>query len=333
MKTGNCRCGNRIFFNNHTCVACDAVLGRCDECDSLASFTPQSPTYRCDSCDEDVHPCQNREYEVCNSFIAGDGICTWCEFTTDIPDLSNPDNVARWARLETAKRRLLLQLKDLGFPPFIENLQETHPLSFQFLADTFDAEGKPQKTITGHADGVITINLAEADSVHRERTRVNLGEPQRTLIGHMRHEVGHYIDWAWAMKIDKNGYHELFGDPESVDYSEAMQHHYDNGAPENWADEHVSAYATMHPWEDFAETVNAYLDIMAIATTANNLGRTKFELSAAADGETLVKDVLDIVLEVNEYNFDLGLLPLFPEQLPPSVRTKLNYVHSLRRDR
>ncbi len=236
----------------------------------------------------------------------------------------------RWARLETAKRRLLLQLDELNLPPFINDLQASQPLTFQFLEDTVDAEGQPQKTITGHAEGVITINLAEADSVHRERTRVSLGEPQRTLIGHMRHEVGHYIDLSWAMKVDPDGYHELFGDPEGIDYSQAMQRHYDRGAPANWAAEHVSAYATMHPWEDFAETVNAYLDIMAIATTANDLAEKKFDLSPSAIFERLVKKVMEIVLQVNEYNFDLGLNPLLPEQLPPPVLRKLGYVHSLR---
>ncbi len=308
------------------------MLGRCSECQDLASFTLNHKEYRCDNCGVTVQPCQNRDHGICNSVVKGERICSWCQFTTSIPDLSNPENTLRWSNLETAKRRLLLQLSDLGLPPFIENLQQTHPLSFQFLNDTVDADGKPQKTITGHSDGVITINLAEADSVHRERTRVNLGEPQRTLIGHMRHEVGHYIDWAWAMQVDPEGYHRLFGDPDSVDYSEAMQRHYDNGAPANWADEHVSAYATMHPWEDFAETVNAYLDIMAIATTANDQGRAAFDLSPRADREQLVNDVLDIAIEVNEYNYDLGLLPLLPERFPQPVLEKLAYVHSLRRD-
>lgn len=259
-------------------------------------------------------------------------LCQWCQFTTNIPDLSIPKNTTRWGRLESAKRRLLLQLTDLTLPPFIDDLQQTHPLSFRFLSDTTDEQGKPVKTITGHADGVITINLVEADSVHRERARVNLGEPQRTLIGHVRHEVGHYIDWAWAMPTNPKGYRQLFGDPQAIDYSDAMQKHYDNGPPDDWAEQHVSAYATMHPWEDFAETVNAYLDVMAIAVTANDQGRSDFDLTPEADAEKLVVGVLGIVIEVSEYNYDLGLKALMPEKLPPPVMRKLAYIHSLRRD-
>ena len=109
-----------------------------------------------------------------------------------------------------------------------------------------------------------------------------------------------------------------------------MQRHYDQGPPNNWAEHHVSAYATMHPWEDFAETVNVYLDILAIATTANDLGGRNLALSADADVHELVAAILKIVVEVSEYNFDLGLLPLLPEHLPPPVMEKLAFVHSLR---
>ena len=166
--------------------------------------------------------------------------------------------------------------------------------------------------------------------MHREKLRVQLDEPQRTLIGHLRHEVGHYIDWSWASRRAADEYHALFGDPEKVNYAGAMKRHYDEGPPKIWADNHVSAYATMHPWEDFAETVNVYLDIMAIAVTAVDLGNRNLDLSAGADAYDLVSSILKIVVEVSEYNFDLGLLPLLPEQLPLPVMKKLAYVHSLR---
>lgn len=330
MKTGQCRCGNRIYFNNVRCVACNATLGRCGCCDRLASFNQSARGIHCDGCQATVRPCKNRDQQACNSMLDGHGLCRWCEFTTQIPDLTSPSNVRRWSELEAAKRRLLLQLEDLQFPPFVADTQSTHPLSFQFLEDSVAADGTHRQVTTGHFEGLITINLAEADSVHRERTRVQLGEPQRTVIGHMRHEIGHYIDWSWATRIDRAGYLRLFGDPASVDYAEAMDRHYRDGAPNDWANNHVSAYATMHPWEDFAETVNAYLDIMAIAATANDQGRSQFDLSGSADASSLVHSVLDIVVEVSEYNLDLGLQPLFPERLPPPVIKKLAYVHSLR---
>lgn len=331
MKTGTCRCDNRIFFNNHRCLSCDASLGRCNVCNSLTSFSKEEKSSQCDTCKTEVFSCVNQEHDVCQSYNAEpDALCRWCQLTNVIPPLDNSESVQRWARMESAKRRLLLQLEDLGLPPYVADTQSTHPLLFEFLENTVDKKGKPKKVITGHQNGLITINLAEADSVHRERLRVKLGEPQRTLIGHMRHEVGHYIDWAWASRVAPDEYHALFGDPDSVDYGEAMKKHYEVGAPVNWADNHVSAYATMHPWEDFAETVNVYLDIMAIATTSNELAGRNLDLSASADHRELVNSVLQIVLEVSEYNFDLGLAPLLPERLPPAVLDKLAYVHDLR---
>jgi hypothetical protein len=246
------------------------------------------------------------------------------------PPLNQPETIRRWAITEAAKRRLLEELDSLCLPPFVENLQTSYPLTFEFKEDSTDKHGKPVKVITGHQNGVVTINLAEADSVHRERLRVELGEPQRTLIGHLRHEYGHYLDWSWASRVAADEYHRLFGDPDTVEYSEALKQHYDQGAPTDWTTKYVSAYATMHPWEDFAETVNVYLDIMAIAITANSIGNRDLDVSPGRDADELVKQVLNIVIEVSEYNFDLGLLPLLPERLPPPVIEKLSYVHSLR---
>ncbi len=122
-------------------------------------------------------------------------LCEWCQFTTLIPDLEQPINGVRWSALETAKRRLLAELEQLGLPPYIGQMRSTYPLTFQFAAPAI-INGETQSVITGHAEGVITINAEEADSDRREATRVALGEPQRTLIGHMRHEIGHYIDWS-----------------------------------------------------------------------------------------------------------------------------------------
>tara|TARA_R110002049_G_scaffold182485_3_gene350394 strand:+ start:7009 stop:8037 length:1029 start_codon:yes stop_codon:yes gene_type:complete len=331
MKTGNCVCGNQIFFNNHRCLSCDATLGRCGRCHTLTSFSANGDESICDCCGAIVHACVNQKHAVCNSFNADSiSLCRWCEFTDVIPMLGNPECVRRWAAMETAKRRLLLQLEQLELPPFIANIQNTHPLRFEFLEDTVEQDGSPRKVKTGHENGRVTINLAEADTVHRERVRVQLGEPQRTLIGHMRHEVGHYIDWAWANRVDPGDYQRLFGDPDAIDYVQAMERHYAQGAPKNWAGSHVSAYATMHPWEDFAETVNVYLDIMAIATTATDLGNYELDLSPSADAVDLVASVLEIAVRVSEYNFDLGLTPLLPERMPPPVLEKLAYVHGLR---
>ena len=146
----------------------------------------------------------------------------------------------------------------------------------------------------------------------------------------MRHEVGHYIDWALEGHFDVPTYSKLFGNPDAVDYDLALESYYKTGAPANWNEQFVSAYATMHPWEDFAETVNAYLDLLAIATTARALGDRDINLNPAEDVADLIARVLTIVVEVSEYNHDLGIQALLPEKFSAAVVEKLNFVHSLR---
>ncbi len=334
MKTGICQCGNRLFFNNTVCLKCQASVGRCNKCECLTSFESQpNGGFACTHCKAIGSHCKNHIYKVCNSFVGSkDALCHWCGFTIVTPDLSKPGNAIRWIELERAKRRLLVELKSLGFPPFISDLCKTHPLSFQFLEDQTQPDGTLKKVFTGHDCGVIVVNILEADSVYREQMRVALGEPQRTLIGHMRHEIGHYIDWCYASRVALPEYHRLFGDPLSVNYDAAMQVHYASGPQPDWVQSHVSAYATMHPWEDFAETVNVYLDIMAIADTANAQGMTSINLSAAASADEIVRLVLEVAVNVSEFNLDFGLMPLLPEKFSPKVIEKLTYVHSLRSD-
>lgn len=331
MKTGLCRCESRIFFGNSRCLACGATVGRCDRCKTLTSLTETDDALDCDECQSTMHRCSNHGDRVCNAFSSEPGtLCRWCRFTIEIPDLRLSTNVDRWALLEFAKRRLLLDLEDLGLPPYRGDLQSSYPLRFKFIADARGADGAVEPVMTGHDSGVITINLREADSVQRERMRVELGEPQRTLIGHLRHEVGHYIDWSLADRFAADESHRHFGDPASIDYTQAMQDYYERGAPAGWEQHFVSRYATMHPWEDFAETANAYLDIMAIAATANDQGLSRIDLSPGADSDEIVLSVLEIVVAVSEFNSDLGLSPLLPEKLPRPVMRKLSFIHSLR---
>lgn len=216
-------------------------------------------------------------------------------------------------------------------PPFIDGLGNKYPLSFEFKAPTIDPKGVEQGVITGHADGVITINAEEADHERREATRVILREPQRTLIGHMRHEVGHYIDWAYAYRFDKDGYVKVFGDPLKIDYEKSKNRYYQVGPQPNWELHYVSAYSSMHPWEDFAECTNVYLDILSIAETANDQGFPTIPIGSEAKIEEIIHDTLRLAVVISEFNCDLGLPPLLPEKIPVPVVQKLGYIHSLRR--
>ncbi len=266
-----------------------------------------------------------REPSSCGVHIMGHRtgtLCHWCSFTRVIPNLQDPRNQFAWAEIEQAKRRLLLQLALLELPPYRSDVPLDIPLTFEFKEDEVDANGDTQPVYTGHHQGVITMNIREADSVYREATRIALGEPQRTLIGHLRHEVGHYIDYILAWPTASDEYRSIFGDPLAIDYNQAKEQHYLRGARNDWAAEFVSPYASMHPWEDFAETLATYLDLMAIAVTANDQGLRSIDIRPASSIEEIVKQTLSIAVLVSEFNLDLGLPPCFLKTLPGPWSTR-----------
>jgi hypothetical protein len=214
--------------------------------------------------------------------------------------------------------------EDEGFDP---------PLAFDFKADTIPSEGvwrwmgSGERVYTGHADGKITINIREADSVEREKLRVDMGEAHRTLIGHFRHEIGHYF---WDLLVRgrcEDDFKRVFGDHQNPSYGEALQRHYSKGPPLDWRDRFVSAYATMHPWEDWAETFALYLDITSVLDTATKMG-----LIGAVDFGDLsgmVGQYRRLGLVLNEFNREMGLIDVVPEVLHAAVVEKLGFVHGL----
>jgi len=199
-------------------------------------------------------------------------------------------------------------------------LQSKLELSFAFKAD---AE-KP--VTTGHANGLITINLKEADPVEREKARVAFGEPQRTLVGHFRHELGHYF-WDLLIKDDcLAASRALFGDETNPSYGDALLAYYQNGPKADWQSQYVSAYATMHPWEDFAETFGTYLDLRAVLVTS---GQFQSDGKPAEDFHEMLSQYQQVGILANEWNRDMGLLDLVPEVFVPPVVEKLHFVHKL----
>ncbi len=179
--------------------------------------------------------------------------------------------------------------------------------------------------MTGHADGVVTLDLREVDDVHRTRLREQLDEPYRTVLGHFRHEIGHFYQ-PWLMEGREDEVRATFGD-EREDYQAALDRHYEHGAPEGWAQDHVSAYATMHPWEDWAETFAHYLHIRDLMQTAAAWRLT------AVDPEAPIGDLVDHWIELsyalNAVNRSLGHADLYPYVLTPSVIAKLELIDSL----
>ena len=268
MQTFHCSaCQALLFFENTRCLSCGRVLAFHPLHMSMVTLEPdQNDTWRLVKGTSDavaantqgVRLCANyTAHSVCNWALAADevdALCRACRLTHTLPDLSNPAHHEAWAKLETAKRRLVYALLSLELP--LQNKVEAPSggLQIDFLSDSLQPNGDQARVLTGHDDGLITINIAEADDVYREAQRKHQHEPYRTLLGHFRHEIGHYY-WdrliAGGARLD--GFRALFGD-ERRDYQQALNQHYQQGAPQNWEDTYISAYASTHPWEDWAES-------------------------------------------------------------------------------
>ena len=183
-----------------------------------------------------------------------------------------------------------------------------------------------EKVYTGHDHGHITINLIESNDAIREKLRLDLNETHRTLIGHFRHEIGHYY---WELLIQ--GFHEhncaqVFGN-HCLDYSEALERYYQEGAPSGWQQHYISAYASMHPWEDFAEMFAFYLDIISVLDTAGNMDMRRSSHDGTLPG--MLQAFRLVGLALNEINREMGLLDLVPETITPMIELKLEYIHAL----
>jgi hypothetical protein len=273
-------------------------------------------------------PCANAASVGCNWLVpaeAADAFCEACRLNRTIPDLSVPGNLEKWAAIEIAKRRLVYALMRLGLPLTSRHEDEARGLAFDFLADV---PGAP--VMTGHEDGLITLNIAEADSAERERRRVELGEPYRTMLGHLRHEVGHYVQMRLVTGDDRlDRCRELFGD-ETADYQAAIDRHYAEGAPEGWEASYITTYATMHPFEDFAETFAHYLHIADTCETAAEEGLITVAPTAFGSFRDLVRGVwIPLSIALNQINRSMGKDDLYPFVIPEPVLDKLDFVASL----
>ena len=283
--------------------------------------------------------CSNRGWD-CNWLVREDGPagrCFACRLTRRRPELDDTLALERFATTEEAKRRLVLQLDDLGLPIVPWDVRKGG-LGFDLLSSLSSG----QRVTIGHANGIISLDLAESLDDRREALRVRLGEPYRTMLGHLRHEVGHYFqnvllteEHAWARCRD------LFGDERSS-YRDAIKRHYSFGAPEDWQQSFISEYATMHPWEDFAETFAHYLHITGTLQTASAIGIHLDAATHVRDSDVnplgsyrdqsvqrLLSDWDWMSQAFNRINRAMGFGDLYPFQLPAVVRTKLGFVHDL----
>jgi hypothetical protein len=334
MRTFKCTCGTRVFFDNTICLTCNRELGFLPDQGVLSALEPKGDGVYSTSRGKYVKCSNNVEHGVCNWLVPQGGketLCQACRLNNVIPDISNPENQELWAEVEKAKRRLVYSLNRLRLPLVSKSDDPEHGLAFDIKAETGST-----RVLTGHAEGLITLNLSEADAVSRETMRVKLKERYRTLLGHFRHEVGHYY---WERLVRDGGddvlpaFRRLFGD-ESVDYSKALEKHY---SPENrvdWAASYISHYAAAHPWEDWAETFAHYLHLIDTLETAQHFGFTselssKASVTKVSDFDVLMTEWGDLTIALNALNRSMGLPDAYPFAITDVVRDKLAFVHDL----
>jgi hypothetical protein len=353
MKTYTCVCGQLLFFQNVACVNCGRELGFLPGELRLASLEPAgNGNWQPTGIDRNAavlyRKCRNYERAaVCNWMISEqeteDPFCVSCRLNEVIPDLSNDINRGLWALVEAAKRRVVYSVIRLNLPIANKKVDPQCGLAFRFLSDLVNPDGSTSKVLTGHDHGVITLNIAEADDATRETVRHAMKEPYRTLLGHFRHEIGHYY---WDRLVRDTDflapYRELFGD-EQTDYMLALNQYYKSGAPPDSQDSYISAYATAHPWEDWAETWAHFLHIQDALEVANDFGlvgkrilldqQEKTGQPLLSREQTAFDEVIvawsEFAVALNSINRSMGLPDLYPFVLSGAVIEKLRFVYQV----
>ena len=350
MKLFACQnCGQVLHFENTVCVSCGLRLGYLPDQGTLSAVKADGANWTALACLRQLYRfCANWERSACNWLVAADAenpFCIACRHNRTIPDITQPANHARWQKIEDAKRRLFYSLIKFNLPAPTADSGDGEPLVFDFLADLPQAGAR---VLTGHDAGLITIALSEADDAERERMRTNLNEPYRTLLGHFRHEVGHYY---WDRLIRDTGHVEdfrtVFGD-ERADYATALKHHYEHGPRQGWQESYISAYAASHPWEDWAESFAHYLHMVDTLEMATAFGlavaplpEAERRLTARFAGDPyeapalapLIEAWLPLSVAVNALNRAMGQPDLYPFVLSPAAIGKMEFVHDAVRRR
>ncbi|HRQ56786.1 MAG TPA: putative zinc-binding peptidase [Azoarcus taiwanensis] len=352
MRLFSCgHCGQRLYFENVSCTRCGASLGFLPSELTLVSLDATGDgLWRPHGRETTYRMCANYEqHAVCNWMVRADdshAFCEACRLNRTIPDLSVCGNLDLWRALEAEKRRLVYSLLRLGLP--VGPLSEVAGgLAFDFLADNDEPFSERGKVFTGYTEGLITINLKEADPAERERMRGRLDEPYRTLLGHFRHESGHYY---WGRLIGSTprlyDFRQLFGD-DTRDYGAALEHHYQYGPPADWRQQFISGYATMHPWEDWAETWAHYLHIVDTLETAWQFGigsrprvgddsyattQHDFDPYRSESIDPLIEHWLPLCFALNSLNRSMGHEHAYPFVLSPGAIEKLGFVHRVIRE-
>jgi hypothetical protein len=346
-----CRCGRPVYFQNSLCTACKAPLGYLPELSDVRALDPAANgTWRISGEESSAtyRRCVNFDSPAgCNWLLSADDptpACISCRLNRTVPDLADADNQRYWRAIESAKRRLVSQLLAMELPVKSKTEDPERGLAFDLLRAPAQGPG----VLTGHAGGLITLNVEEADDARREQIRHQLHEPYRTLLGHFRHEVGHYY---WDRLIPGTEWEEpfraLFGD-ERADYAAALKANYESGPPADWRNRYISAYASSHPWE--AETWAHFMHIQDSLDTAMSFGLagnqivdevepySKEDLYAPDDGDAerflvLLNAWLGMTAALNELARSMGQPDFYPFVMSRSVVRKLHFIQLVCRQR
>lgn len=330
MRVFSCPdCHQALFFENLRCV-----------CGAEVAFDPEAAAFVAAE-----RTCANRDAIGCNWAAAEPGsvsvskpvsggeagtLCRSCAMSEVIPQTFQEDNEALWARAEAAKRWVLANLARWGW---LASADPGPRPRFHLLSEA--VRGGEAPVTMGHDAGLITINVTEADPAEIARRQAEMGEPYRTMIGHFRHELAHYLFERLAEDAKfAEAFRALFGD-ERADYGAALKRHYENGPPEGWAEDHVTSYASAHPHEDWAETAAHLLHLTDMADSAEAAGlamdgapRPGWDAYAERDAERLVSLAAGLGLAFNHVNRSMGLSDIYPFVLPPAAREKLAFAHA-----
>jgi hypothetical protein len=352
MKTFSCACGNTLHFENSQCMVCGRPLGFISERLWLSALEPEADgLWRACLDGQRYRQCANyHDYQICNWLVPeqeAQRYCASCRLNHIIPNLSEKGNLRLWHRIEMAKRRLLYTLRELHLPIIGRDEDPVRGLAFEFMADEPDYDefsdqiNEAGQVLTGHRSGMITINLREAEDSAREKMREMMNEGYRTLLGHFRHECGHYY---WDRLVRDSdwlaGFRERFGD-ERLDYQQALNKYYQQGARGDWQNGWISAYASSHPWEDWAETWAHYLHMVDTLETARDFGlripawhgmaesSAEMQLDDAMDFDALLRDWDRLSVGLNALNRSMGLPDAYPFILSDMALHKLRFVDEL----
>lgn len=335
MRDFRCpRCGQHLAFENSLCLSCGSPVGFSLPDMAFLVITDDNEVVTSGTVDaQERQLCANLHLAQCNWLVEVQPVrqlCASCRLTRTRPRDGDTAALAAFAEAERAKRRLVTELHELRLPVVDRQQDPQFGLAFDLLSSA------DQSVVTGHDNGIVTVDLAEGDDVHREQLRVAMDEPYRTMLGHFRHEIGHYYFYSLvAQRPDRLAqFVWLFGD-QNADYQAAIDRHYQQRPPAGWEDHHVSAYATMHPAEDWAETFAHYLHIRGTLDTsaayglAPATGTYQRKILGPSAFDTIIQMWLPLAWSLNMVNRSMGKPDLYPFMLPSTVLNKMRFVHAV----